>query len=127
MSQETADLELIKQTVQYYFDGLYQSDVEKLKKAFHPNSQVIGHFQGTLLFNTLDQFLDFVSTFVFLLVDKANSIFFNQFLTRFLEWVGNEGEVSFLNICGKKNLRDDFVREHLLETKEVNQVSISFI
>ena len=75
----------------------------------------------------VDQFLDFVSTFVFLLVDKANSIFFNQFLTRFLEWVGNEGEVSFLNICGKKNLRDDFVREHLLEAKEVNQVSISFI
>ena len=75
----------------------------------------------------VDQFLDFVSTFVFLLVDKANSIFFNQFLTRFLEWVGNEGEVSFLNICRKKNLRDDFVREHLLETKEVNQVSISFI
>ena len=60
MSQETADLELIKQTVQYYFDGLYHSDVAKLKKAFHPNSQVIGHFQGTLLFNTLDQFLEFV-------------------------------------------------------------------
>ena len=38
MSQDTADLELIKQTVQYYFDGLYHSDVEKLKKAFHPNS-----------------------------------------------------------------------------------------
>ena len=60
MSQEAADLELIKQTVQYYFDGLYHSDIEKLKKAFHPNSQVIGHFQGTLMFNTLDQFLEFV-------------------------------------------------------------------
>jgi hypothetical protein len=55
-----ADTELIQQTVQYYFDGLYHSDVEKLEKAFHPNAQVIGHFQGTLMFNSLDQFLGFV-------------------------------------------------------------------
>jgi hypothetical protein len=44
-----ADTELIQQTVQHYFDGLYHSDVEKLEKAFHPNAQVIGHFQGTLM------------------------------------------------------------------------------
>ena len=55
-----ADTELIQQTVQHYFDGLYHSDVEKLKIAFHPNSQVIGHFQGTLMFNSLEQFLGYV-------------------------------------------------------------------
>jgi hypothetical protein len=62
MSKEKTDLELIQQTVQYYFDGLYYSDIEKLQVAFHPNSQVIGYFQGTLMFNSLVQFLEFVKT-----------------------------------------------------------------
>ncbi len=60
MGTDVTNLELIQQTVQYYFDGLYHSDIEKLKKVFHPNAQVIGYFQGTLLFNSLEQFLEFV-------------------------------------------------------------------
>jgi hypothetical protein len=60
MNNDSTNQELIQQTVQHYFDGLYHSDVEKLKKAFHPNSQIIGHFQGTLVFNSLEQFLGFV-------------------------------------------------------------------
>ena len=60
MGTDKTDLELIQQTVQYYFDGLYHSDIEKLKSAFHPNAQVIGYFQGTLLFNSLEQFLGYV-------------------------------------------------------------------
>jgi len=57
---DTTELELIQQTVQYYFDGLYQSDIAKLNRAFHQNSQVIGYFQGNLLFETLEQFIEFV-------------------------------------------------------------------
>ena len=60
MNIDKTDLELIQQTVQYYSDGLYHSDIEKLQKAFHPNSQVIGYFQGTLIFHSLEQFLEFV-------------------------------------------------------------------
>ena len=60
MNMDRTDLELIQQTVQYYFDGLYHSDIEKLNKAFHPNAQIIGYFQGTLMFNSLEQFLEFV-------------------------------------------------------------------
>lgn len=60
MNMDRTDLELIQQTVQYYFDGLYHSDIEKLNKAFHPNAQIIGNFQGTLMFNSLEQFLEFV-------------------------------------------------------------------
>jgi protease I len=57
---KATDIELIQQTVQYYFDGHYRSDVEKLQKAFHPNSQVIGYFDGSLTFESLDGFLKFV-------------------------------------------------------------------
>ena len=60
MNMDTTELELIQQTVQYYFDGLYQSDIAKLNRAFHQNSQVIGYFQGNLLFETLEQFIEFV-------------------------------------------------------------------
>ena len=62
MSTNATNLELIQQTVQYYFDGLYHSNIEKLKIAFHPNAQVIGHFQGNLVFNSLEQFLEFVKS-----------------------------------------------------------------
>ena len=60
MDTKATDIELIQKTVQYYFDGCYHSDVEKLKKAFHPNSQVIGYFDGSLSFESLDGYLEFV-------------------------------------------------------------------
>jgi hypothetical protein len=60
MNTKATDIELIQQKVQYYFNGLYHSDVEKLKKAFHPNSQVIGYFDGSLTFESFDGFLEFV-------------------------------------------------------------------
>jgi len=60
MDTKATDIELIQETVQYYFDGIYHSDVEKLKNAFHPNSQVIGYFDGSLSFESLDGFLEFV-------------------------------------------------------------------
>ena len=60
MDTKATDIELIQKTVQYYFDGLYHSDVEKLEKAFHPNSQVIGYFDGSLSFEPFDGFLEFV-------------------------------------------------------------------
>ena len=63
MSQKVgiqADWSAIEATVQLYFDGLYHSDVEKLRKAFHPSAQVIGHFQGPFSVMSLDDFLGVV-------------------------------------------------------------------
>jgi protease I len=50
----------IEEAVQLYFDGLYHSDVEKLKKVFHPSAQVIGHFKGQFGVMSRDDFLRFV-------------------------------------------------------------------
>ncbi len=60
MGVNASDMDLIQQAVQHYFDGLYHSDLEELNRAFHPNAQVIGYFQGNLLFHSLDQFLELV-------------------------------------------------------------------
>ncbi len=38
MPRENTDLDKITQTVQYYFDGMYHSDTETLKKAFDPEA-----------------------------------------------------------------------------------------
>ena len=64
MSQKTGmqvDWSGIEEAVQLYFDGLYDSDVEKLKKAFHPKAQVIGHFKGQFAVMGLEDFLGFVA------------------------------------------------------------------
>ena len=49
MAQSTSDLDLITQTVQYYFDGMYNGDVESLKKAFHPEADLFGYFQKNFM------------------------------------------------------------------------------
>ena len=46
MSEKTSDLELITQTIDHYFQGMYHSDTERLKKAFHPEAYLFGYFQG---------------------------------------------------------------------------------
>ena len=49
MSSTSTDLDKITQTVQYYFDGLYHSDTEMLKKAFDPGAFLHGYFEGQLV------------------------------------------------------------------------------
>lgn len=60
METQPKEIGLIQQTVQNYFDGLYNSNPESLGKAFHPKVQVIGYFRQDLLFMSLEQFLEFV-------------------------------------------------------------------
>ncbi|MFH1138666.1 MAG: nuclear transport factor 2 family protein [Pseudomonadota bacterium] len=51
------DLTQITAAVDHYFQGLYHHDLARLKKAFHPQAQVIGRFKGRLFFSSLDGFL----------------------------------------------------------------------
>ncbi|MBW1710798.1 MAG: nuclear transport factor 2 family protein [Deltaproteobacteria bacterium] len=57
MSKNASDLELITKTIQLYFDGMYHSDVEKLRKAFHPNANLYGYLEGELALIPLDNWL----------------------------------------------------------------------
>ena len=38
----------IEQTVQVYFDSMYESDSAKVDQAFHPNAMITGSFDGDL-------------------------------------------------------------------------------
>lgn len=55
MSQD--DRQAIEQTVQTYFDGLYESDVDKLASIFHPTSALTYEQDGQLVVLPLAQWL----------------------------------------------------------------------
>jgi protease I len=60
MSENTSDLELITQTVEHYFQGMYHSDTERLKKAFHPEAYLFGHFQGAFTHASANDWFEMV-------------------------------------------------------------------
>jgi hypothetical protein len=49
MPNENTDLDKITQIVQNYFDGMYHSDTESLKKAFDPDAFLHGSFEGQMV------------------------------------------------------------------------------
>ncbi len=55
--------EEILRAVQNYFDGLYASDAELLRKTFHPTAMITGYgSDGNLNTMTRERFLNFVAT-----------------------------------------------------------------
>ena len=58
MKSTLNELELILNTIELYRDGHYHSDMQKLKKAFHPNAHIVGYSDGELLFASRDQYLE---------------------------------------------------------------------
>ena len=60
MADTLKPIDLIAKTVDLYFQGLYHSDVEKLKIAFGPQARVVGTFQGNPADFSLDEFLGIV-------------------------------------------------------------------
>lgn len=58
---EIPDLQMIKQQIQVYFDGLYTSDPQKLSRVFHPQAHYITPSQGDFLQLSLQEYLQRVS------------------------------------------------------------------
>lgn len=46
----------IETAVRDYLDGMVYGDAVKLRRAFHPDARVIGHFNGTLEWSSVDEF-----------------------------------------------------------------------
>ena len=54
------DKEAIEQIVQIYFDSMFESDLEKVNTAFHPNAMISGNFGGSFLEMNKEDFGKFV-------------------------------------------------------------------
>jgi hypothetical protein len=54
----SSDKAAIEAAVQTYFDGLYESDADKLRSVFHPTSELTFEKDGKIVVWTRDQWLD---------------------------------------------------------------------
>lgn len=52
----------IRQTIQTYFDGMYQSSADKTRDAFHPNARITGYLEDGLHEMSVDDFAGFVAS-----------------------------------------------------------------
>lgn len=43
-----------------YFDGLYHSDTDRLRRVFHPRAHYVCATEGTLLYRTMDEYFPIV-------------------------------------------------------------------
>ena len=57
-SDETAIARALKE---YYFQGSYEGDLNKLKQIFHPDTKLFGDVKGQPYSKTLDEWLDVVA------------------------------------------------------------------
>lgn len=57
-----SDDDNIRQTIQTYFDCMYESSADKARAAFHPNARITGYLEDGLLEMTVDDFAGFVAS-----------------------------------------------------------------
>ena len=57
-----SDEQAIKQTIQTYFDCMYESSAEKTHAAFHPNAKITGVINGELQEMSVQDFAGFVAS-----------------------------------------------------------------
>ncbi|MCH2336003.1 MAG: nuclear transport factor 2 family protein [Pseudomonadales bacterium] len=57
----SSDHDLIQQTIQTYFDSMYESDPAKVHEAFHPDAKITGYLNGELHEMTVPTFADMVA------------------------------------------------------------------
>jgi len=57
MAEPASDLDAVMATVRDYLDGMVYGDEAMLRRAFHPSSQIIGHFQDEFAWLSLDDFV----------------------------------------------------------------------
>jgi hypothetical protein len=59
MSDQTLVTASIVEVARDYYNGMCSADEVLLKRAFHPNACIIGYYQGSLAWNSRDDFIDF--------------------------------------------------------------------
>lgn len=57
-----SDEQKIKDTIQTYFDCMYESSAKKTHAAFHPNAKITGYLEDGLHQMSVDDFAEFVTS-----------------------------------------------------------------
>ena len=61
MPQTSASLSTVELVLQSYFDGLYECDLEALRKVFHPRAIYVCATEDELTYLTMDQYFPIVA------------------------------------------------------------------
>jgi len=56
------DKNKISETIQLYFDSMYESSEEKVRQVFHKDAKITGYMQGNLMEQSVDTFAKFVAS-----------------------------------------------------------------
>ncbi len=97
------DAHKIRETVQVYFDSLFESDVDKVHAAFHPNAKITGYLPAGLAEMSVQDFAHFVGA-----QPSAKTAGESAYL-----------EIITLEIAGATavvQLRDDYIGSRFLDT-----------
>lgn len=57
-----SDEQAIRETIQTYFDCMFESSADKTHQAFHPNAKITGRLEGELHEMSVDDFAGFVAS-----------------------------------------------------------------
>jgi hypothetical protein len=60
-TQPTYEASIAQALKEYYFQGSYEGDLNKLKQIFHPGTRLFGDVKGQPYSKTLDEWLDVVA------------------------------------------------------------------
>ena len=55
-----SETEKVQEAIELYFDSMYESSEEKVRKVFHPSAKITGFMRGKLLEQSVEQFAPFV-------------------------------------------------------------------
>lgn len=58
MNTETRAENAIRAVVEAYVEGMTFADETAMRRAFHPDCKIIGHYEGALEWASLDEFID---------------------------------------------------------------------
>ncbi|MFJ4142505.1 nuclear transport factor 2 family protein [Pseudomonas sp. NPDC089734] len=62
MSAQKTDQEYVEQAVGNYVSGMVFADEALLRRTFHPDCRIVGHYNGALEWLSLDDFIDAIKT-----------------------------------------------------------------
>lgn len=62
MSKASDEYSVLSATIHTYFEGLYHSDVAKLKNVFDTHATIVGYYEGEHVRHSLAKYLQFVQS-----------------------------------------------------------------
>ncbi|MBI9075410.1 MAG: nuclear transport factor 2 family protein [Desulfatibacillum sp.] len=102
MTDTAQDLDLIKETVQNYFDGMYYGKVDKLEKAFHTEAFLFGHYHGQFTHLPAKSFFKMIASAPS--PDSKGEAFDMEILT--IDMTGQVAAVKVRDVYGKMQFFD---------------------